>query len=398
MYALRVARIAGIDVFADWSLLIIFALITLSLAAGMFPSWHPGWGAGLTWGTALAAAVLFFVSVLIHELAHALVGRAYGIEVRRITLFVFGGMAQIEHEPGRWRAELWMAVVGPIASLVIGILCLRVAMGTLQMPEQGVQSTAEIRSWLSQLPPLQTLLLWLGQINVLLALFNLVPAFPLDGGRVLRALLWAISGDPQRATRWASTLGQAFAWVLIASGIAMILGAEVPVLGSGTVNGIWIAFIGWFLNAAALVSYREVLLRDALHDVAVSKVMLTRLDVVTPDMSVQELLENHALHSEQRAFPVVEGTRLAGMVCQRDLGKVAQDRRRALTVRDIMKPVGELTAVGPAADAMDVLELLVRRNFNQVPVVENGELEGLVRRADILRWLALHRHGAAQHL
>jgi Zn-dependent protease/CBS domain-containing protein len=396
--ALRLIRIAGIDVFVDWSLLIIFALISLSLAEGMFPSWHPDWSPGLSWVTAVAAAVLFFASVLIHELAHALVGRANGIAVRRITLFVFGGVAEIEHEPGRWKSELWMAVVGPLASLLIGAVCLVVAVGTLQVPEQpGEPGAAQVQSWLAQLAPVPTLLLWLGQVNIMLALFNLVPAFPLDGGRVLRALVWGFTGDVQRATRLASALGQAFAWLLIASGLAMILGANVPLFGSGVGSGIWLAFIGWFLHNAALVSYRQVLVRDALHDVAVSKVMLTRFDAVTPQMSLQELLDQHILRTEQRAFPVLQDGRLAGMVCQRDLDTVAQAQRSSLTVRDIMKPVGELTVVGPRDDAMDVLTLLARRDINQVPVVENGQLAGLVRRADILRWLALHHHGAAEH-
>lgn len=400
MRALHLTRIFGVDVFVDWSLLIIFALITLSLASGMFPAWHPDWGPGLTWITALAAAVLFFASVLAHELAHALVGRSYGMEVRRITLFVFGGMAEIEHEPGRWKAELWMAIVGPIASLVIGTVCVVLAGSAIQTPAIGEPGLPDIQAWLARLGPVPTLLLWLGQINIMLAFFNLVPAFPLDGGRVLRALMWAVTGDLQRATRWASALGQAFAWLLIGSGVAMILGGTVPVLGSGMGNGIWLAFIGWFLNNAALVSYRQLLLRDALHDVSVAKVMLTRFDAVSPQLSVQELLEDHVLRSEQRAFPVVEGDRLVGMVCQRDLEKATRDPQQeagSLRVRDIMKPASELTAVGPRADAMDVLALLARRDVNQVPVVENGHLEGLVRRADILRWLALHHHGAAGH-
>lgn len=398
MRALHLTRIAGIDVFVDWSLLIVFALIVLSLGMGVFPAWHPGWSAGLSWITAIAAALLFFASVLAHELAHALVGRRYGVEVRRITLFVFGGMAQIEHEPGRWRAELWMAIVGPITSLIIGILCVMISGSLIPGPPPHAEpSLAEIQALLARMGPLPTLLLWLGQINIILGIFNLVPAFPLDGGRVLRALMWAVTGDLQRATRWASRLGQAFAWILIASGIAMILGLSVPVFGSGAANGIWLAFIGWFLNNAALVSYRQLILRDALHDVAISKVMLTRFDAVRPGMTLGELLDEHVLRSEQRAFPVVEGDHLLGMVCQRDLEKIPTGQRASLTVRDVMKPASELTAVTPRDDAMDVLTLLAQRDFNQVPVVENGHLAGLVRRADILRWLALHHGGVVGH-
>jgi len=385
-------------VYVDWSLLIVFALITVSLAWGMFPVWHPDWSPGLAWITALAAAVLFFASVLAHELSHALVGRAWGIHIRRITLFVFGGMAHLEHEPARWRAELWMAVVGPITSLLIGLICVTGAVaGSAAALAQsaGPATLAESQQLLARMGPISTLLLWLGQVNIMLAIFNLVPAFPLDGGRVLRALMWGVTGDIQRATKWASALGQAFAWLLIASGIAMVLGLSVPIFGSGTGNGIWLAFIGWFLNNAALVSYRQLIVREALHDLSISKLMLTRFDAVAPDISVQELVENHMLRSEQRAFPVIEGDRLLGMVCQSEVARVTPSQRGSVAVRDIMKPASELTAVNPRDDAMDVMTLLAQRDVNQVPVVENGHLAGLVRRADILRWLALHHGGTA---
>src|SRR5690242_19429734 len=304
---LPIMRIAGIDVTVDWSLLIIFALITTSLAAGLFPQWHPAWSPATSWLTALAAAVLFFVSVLAHELSHALVGRANGIRVKRITLFVFGGMAQMEQEPGRWPAELWMAIVGPITSLVIGIACV-LAAGAATL----ASDVPDLERFLASLDPGRTLLLWLGQINIVLALFNLVPAFPLDGGRVLRAVLWGATDDLRRATRWASALGQLFAGFLIAAGIAMVLGISLPYLGSGAANGVWLAFIGWFLNNAALMSYRQLLTRELLHDVPVGRLMIRQLETVWPDMPLDMLVSNFLVRSDQRAFPVLEGERLAG--------------------------------------------------------------------------------------
>src|SRR5688572_21416840 len=217
----RLGSVSGIELRIDWSLAIIFVLIVSMLGGGLFPAWHPEWSAAHSWATAFAAALLFFASVLVHELSHALTGRAHGIPVKRITLFVFGGMAQLEREPHEWRAELWMAIVGPLTSLVLGIAFLVGAeslMGDVQVdPTQPA-------ALLAQLGTAPTLLLWLGQVNIVLALFNLVPAFPLDGGRVLRAALWGATGDLLKATRWASSLGQAFAWVLIAAGHAMILG------------------------------------------------------------------------------------------------------------------------------------------------------------------------------
>lgn len=385
-------RIAGIDVTVDWSLLIIFAIITTSLASGEFPQWHPQWSPLTSWLTALAAAVLFFASVLAHELSHSLVGRANGVQIKRITLFVFGGMAQMEHEPGRWPAELWMAIVGPVTSLAIGLLCLFAAdLGAAAGAAAQAGNAPELERLLASLDPGRTLLLWLGQINIVLAVFNLVPAFPLDGGRVLRAILWGATRDLRRATRWASALGQAFAWTLIAAGIAMILGVSLPYFGRGAGNGIWLAFIGWFLNNAALMSYRQVLTRERLHDVPVGRLMLTNLETVWPDMPLDMFVSNFVLRTDQRAYPVLAGERLAGLICQRDVERLQPAQRHSLSVRDVMKPADQLIVVGVDDDASDVLELLAKRDINQVLVVTEGRVAGLVRRADILRWLALHR-------
>ena len=382
-------RIAGIDIIVDWSLLIIFALIVMGLASGVFPQWHPQWSAATAWLTALIAAVLFFTSVLLHELSHALVGRANGIEVRRITLFVFGGMAQMEHEPGRWPAELKMAIVGPLTSLVIGVLCLYA--GTYGISAAAIERAGGLQRLLAEANPGQTLLLWLGQVNVLLALFNLVPAFPLDGGRVLRALMWGATHDLRRATRWASSLGQAFAWLLIGAGIAMVLGLSVPILGAGLINGLWLAFIGWFLNNAALMSYRQLLTREMLQDVHIARLMLTRFEVVPPQLPLETLIEGYMLRSDQRAFPVVDGDgQFLGLVCQRDIERMPPEKRRTMTVREAMKPAASLVVARPGDDALDVLNILAQRDINQVPVIENGRAIGLLRRADILRWLALH--------
>ena len=390
---LHLAHIAGIDVRVDWSLLIVFLLIVSSLAMGLFPAWHPDWGSGLAWLTAIAAALLFFGSVLAHELSHALMGRRQGIAVRRITLFVFGGMAHMEHEPHRWRAELWMAIVGPFTSLVIGSVCLLIVELWID-PADLVSSPdgATVQALLARLPPLPTLLLWLGQVNIVLALFNLVPGFPLDGGRVLRAVLWGVTGDMRRATRWASAAGQAFAWVLIIAGFSMMLGVRIPVLGTGFASGVWIAFIGWFLNNAALVSYRQLLTREALQDVPVSRLMMTRFASVTPDLSVEALVEEHVVRTGQRAFPVERNGRLAGIVCLRDIQQLPRQQRATSTVADIMTPAERIAIVHPEDDALDALETLARRNVNQLPVVEaDGTLRGLLRREDVLRWLALHR-------
>lgn len=275
----RLGQVSGIGVHVDWSLAIIFALVTVSLGGVVFPSWHPDWSPWLLGIVSLAAAALFFVSVLIHEFSHALVGRRHGIEVKRITLFVFGGMAHMEREPGTWRGEFWMAAAGPITSLALGASFL--LLGGWMAPAQV--STNDPQEALSQLSPMATLFAWLGPVNILLALFNLVPGFPLDGGRVLRAILWARMNDFRRATRTASQIGQGFAFLLITIGFLMMLGIQVPFFGASLIGGLWLAVIGWFLNNSARASYRQLLLEETLEDVPV----VTRIMKTDPTVTVR---------------------------------------------------------------------------------------------------------------
>jgi Zn-dependent protease len=237
-------RVLGIRIVVDWSVLVIFALVAANLGLGVFPSWHPTWSAGLVWGLAIAAALLFFASILVHELSHAIVARLFGIPVQRITLFVFGGMAHMEREPSSPRAELAIAAAGPIASLTIGAAATLLASGSMGKVEDP---TSALRS----LGPGTTLLLWLGPINLVLGLFNLIPGFPLDGGRMLRAALWAITKNLRTATRWATRVGIAVAWVIIAIGITVLL-------SGGVLEGLWLGLIGWFLSSAARASGREM--------------------------------------------------------------------------------------------------------------------------------------------
>lgn len=383
----RIGQLAGIHVYLDWSLLIIIFLISTSLAVGLFPAWHPDWDPMLSWTTAIAAAVLFFASVLAHELSHALVGRATGIRVERITLFVFGGMAHMENEPRAWQSELWMAAVGPLTSVVLGIIFLTLS-GLITGPV--ALDLEDPSQALSALGPAATLLFWLGRINIILALFNLVPGFPLDGGRVLRAILWGITRDLRKATRWASRLGQAFAWLLILNGFAMMLGMRVPFFGAGPIAGIWLAFIGWFLNNAAMVSYRQLLVRESLEHVPVARIMQTQYLSVAPDLDLASLVDQHLMRSGQRSFPVEQEGRFLGMVCLHDIRKVEIGLRATTTVSEIMTPADRLTTVRPQDDAAEALSLLASRDVNQIPVTENDTLRGLVRREDILKWLTLH--------
>lgn len=381
-----IGRLFGIKIQIDWSWFFIFLLVTWNLAV-VFSRLHPAWGTALNWGVAAAASILFFASVLAHELAHSLVARAQGLPVRRITLFLFGGVSNIEREPPSPGAEFLIAVVGPITSIVLGAIFLFAA----SVSAGGLQNIgARPEAAIAQLDPLSTLLLWLGPINILVGIFNLIPGFPLDGGRILRSILWSITNSLRQATRWASYVGQAIAWLMIIAGIAMVFGIRIPFLGRGLIGGLWLAFIGWFLNNAAVQSYQQVVINDILEGVPVARLMRADVPTVSPDIPVSALVYDHVMGTDERAFPVLEGDRLVGLVTLEDVRQVPRSEWDITTVGSIMTPANELDVVTPREDASEALSKLMRRDVRQVPVTENSHLIGIVRRRDIVRWLQLH--------
>lgn len=388
----RLGKIFGINIDIDWSWILIFLLVTWNLAGGVFPSLHPEWGPALNWGTGIVASLLFFASVLAHELAHSLVALARGLPVRRITLFIFGGVANIEKEPPSPGTEFLMAIVGPITSIALGLLFLFLG-GAL-----GAGSQADLQNparMLAGLGPLETLLLWLGPINIILGLFNLIPGFPLDGGRVLRSILWAATDNLRKATRWASWVGQATAWLFIIAGIAMVFGAQVPFFGTGLISGLWLAFIGWFLNNAAVQSYQQVVVADVLEGVPVSRLMRSDAPIVAPGIPISQLVDEYIMGTDERAFPVLDGDRLVGLVCLEDVRKVPRADWDTTLVSQIMMPAAQLDTITPREDASDALGKLARRDVRQMPVVQDGRLVGMLRRRDIMRWLHLQSELAA---
>lgn len=372
----------GVRIRVDWSLWIVFALVAFGLGGSLFPAWHPDWSPWLHWSVAIGAAVLFFASVLAHELSHAIVARASGVSVRQITLFLFGGVAHLDDEPPSPQAELRIALIGPVVSIVIGVvawLC-----GTLlAAPAWGAAEAADDPAQaMAGVGPLATLLLWLGPVNVLLGVFNLVPGFPLDGGRVLRSLLWWWKGDLVLASRWAARAGHVVAWLLMGFGVWLLL-------AGGFLQGLWLILIGWFLNNAARLGHEQLLVRRALEGVSVRELMWRQVERVAPDVSVRELVDEHYMGGDQRGFPVEQDGRLIGLVCFDDLRRLPRDVWDATSVREIMTPLEELATLPPDADAQRALEQLARRDVEQIPVVQGRELVGLVRRRDIVKWLAL---------
>jgi Zn-dependent protease/CBS domain-containing protein len=379
-------RIRGIEVRIDWSLAIVFWLIALNLGAGLFPRAHPDWTPLQSWLVAIAAAVLFFLSILAHELAHALVGRRQGIEVDGITLFMFGGIAHLRGEPRSAGAELKMTIVGPLTSLVIGIAATLLGMWLASV---GPRDTAIGVGMIRRLGPLATILLWLGPVNIVLALFNMVPGFPLDGGRVLHAILWRATGDVATATRWASAVGRAVALLFVAAGAVMIFGGRVPLLGGGSGQGLWLVFIGWFLHSAALRSQRQVRVRAALEDVRVAELMRPGAETVPRSLSLADLAERFLSVPDQGCFPVVDGTVLVGAVCVGDLRRVPREEWARHTVAEVMAPARQLPTVGPDEELSGALEKLGTAHLDQLPVVEGDRVTGVLRLADIARWLEL---------
>lgn len=381
----RLGRLFGIKIDVDWSWLLIFILVTWNLMS-VFSDVHPGWGTVLNLGTALVASLLFFGSVLAHELAHSLMAIAQGVPVRSITLFLFGGVSNIEREPPSPRAEFLITIVGPLTSIVLGgIFILLSTIGAVSLGGAMQNPSAA----LADLGPIMTLLLWLGPINILLGVFNLVPGFPLDGGRILRSILWAATGSLRTATRWASYVGQGVAWLMIIGGIAMVFGAEIPFFGTGLVSGLWLAFIGWFLNNASAQSYRQVVVQNLLEDLPVSAIMRRDPPVVHPDMPISTLVHETLMGTDEHAFPVMEGGRLVGLVCLHDVRGVQRDRWPNTTVAQIMTPRERLVIASPDDESDEALNKLQKGDHRQLPVLQQEELVGLLRRRDIMRWLQL---------
>ncbi len=382
-----IGRIFGIRIYIDPSWIFIFLLVTWNLAAGALAVVHPEWGPTTIWLVAIVASLLFFGSVLAHELAHSLVARSQGVPVRRITLFMFGGVADIEREPPSPRAEFLITVVGPLTSLVIGIICLLIGTAIAGISNLSIYDPEGL---LAQLNPLSTILLWLGPINIVLAVFNLVPGFPLDGGRILRSIIWAISNNLRLATRIASLIGQAIGWLMILAGVAMIFGAHIPFFGTGLVSGLWLIFIGWFLSSAASQSYRQLVIHHILEGVPVNRIMRTDIPTASPYMTIEDLVRLLLINSDERSFPVVEDGKLVGLVCIEDLKKVAREEWPIVPVSRIMTPKDKLVTIGPNDDLAKAFEQLARIDVNQLPVVVGDTLVGLLRRRDLLRWLQIH--------
>ncbi len=369
---IKLGRAFGVEIGLHYSWLIIAFLITLSLASH-FQMTNAQWGGGVIWASAISTAALFFAAIIAHELSHAAVARARGLPVRSITLFALGGVAQIEKEAADAKTEFWMGIAGPITSAFIGFVLLGVASLLGWSPEAGALTS-------TPKTPLLAMVVWLGYINVSLALFNMVPGFPLDGGRVLRAILWWITGDATRSTRIAARTGQVVAFGLIAFGLVQFFG------GAGF-GGLWMAFIGWFLLDAARASYAQVGIAESLRGLRVGDVMEKECPVVDGRSNLQTLVDDHLLRTGHRCFFVVDDGRVAGLVTPHEIKKVERARWPNTTLESVMVPLEKLHAVTPDSPVVEALDMMGRENVNQLPVVSGGQLEGMISRGHVLQLL-----------
>jgi Zn-dependent protease len=382
---IRIAKLFGINIEIDWSWLLILMLVVWDLST-TFAQIQPDWSTFFAITMGILAALLFFLSVLLHELAHSLVAKSQGLPVNKITLFLFGGVANIREEPKSPGNEFTMAILGPVTSIVIGFVLLLLAGIGLQVQDLSQFDPME---FLQGLGAFRTLAVWLGSINVILGVFNLIPGFPLDGGRVLRSIIWAITDNLRTATRWASYVGQGIAWVMITGGIAMVFGIRIPLFGQGVVNGVWMMLIGWFLNNAAIRSYQQLVVRDVLENVPVRQMTKRNPPTVSANITVESLIEDYIMQTDDHAFPVMEDGKLVGIVCLDDVRRVPSGERQTKTISDIMTPKSDLITINPDDPASDALKEISNRSIRQLVVLQDGELFGLVRRRDIVRYLQL---------
>jgi Zn-dependent protease len=366
----KFGRIAGISIGLHYSWFIIAVLIALSLVQH-FHAVDPQWSRTVVWMAAAVTSVLFFVALLLHELAHSLVAKARGLRVRAITLFALGGVSQIESEARDAKSEFWIAIAGPITSVVIGLVLL---------------GTAWLGGWLvagGPATPLTSVLVWLGNINILLAAFNMVPGYPLDGGRVLRALIWSVTHNADRATRLAAKVGQAVAFLFILAGLwRFFVGANF--------GGLWLAFIGWFLLDASRASYVQVEIMAGLRDRRVADVMDHDYATVEGRLSLQDFVDEYLLRSGRRCFVVLHNGQVAGLVTPHEVKSVDRQSWSQTTVQSVMRPLRQLRTVAPDTPALQALELMSREDVNQLPVISGGRLAGIFSRGHVLRFLRTH--------
>src|SRR5579875_2898742 len=361
--SIPIGTIHGIKIRIHWSWAIVFVLLTWSLAEGYFPSIYGSWSQTEYWVVAAVASLLLFVSVLLHELGHSLVAQSEGLPVTSITLFIFGGVSNLSREPSSPGDEFRIAFAGPAVSIVIGVVCVL------------LHNAITDPTWLT------AIFGYLGVTNLLLAAFNLLPAYPLDGGRVLHSMIWAITHNSVVATRWASTIGEGFGWLFILGGLWLVFAGDL-------VNGIWLAMIGWLLQTTAS-NYRHAPNTNDLQALTVRDVMSRNVDAVPPDTDLADAVYDYLLRSGQQALPVGPDGRLLGVLSMTDVQHFLQAQWPTVPVSRAMTPATRVETVPSTMSATDALRLMTAHRRHELPVVDNDRLVGLVSQAGIMRYFQM---------
>lgn len=369
MRGFRLGKILGFEITIDWSWLLIFFLVAFTLAQFYFPAALPQAGTGMYWALGILASILLFASVLAHELSHSVVARKYGQEVKGITLFLFGGMSQTTEEPKTPKEEFWMAIAGPLTSFALALMFYIFSGAAV-----ALQSPAWVYATLDYL--------WF--INLVLAIFNLVPGFPLDGGRVLRSAIWAGTNDLRKATQYASWAGQGFGYLLMALGFLDIL------TRGNLVGGLWIIFIGWFIAGAARSSYQQLLVRQALSGVHVDQVMTTDVPAIPADMSLRQFVDEYLLRHEYSCYPVVNVEEVLGVIGIEEVRTIPSDQWSYARVGDVVHSVNNAYKIQAEDDVWDAVTKLADESVCRLLVMEDNHLKGTVGRETVFR-LVQHR-------
>jgi Zn-dependent protease/CBS domain-containing protein len=365
---IKLFKIFGFEVGIDWSWIILAILIAWSLSVGFFPFRYKSLPTQTYWVMGIVGALGLFFSIVFHEMCHSLVARQYGMRMKGITLFIFGGVAEMGEEPPNPKAEFMMAIVGPISSLVIGIVF------------YGIYFLGRQNGWSE---PINGVVQYLAYINGLLAFFNLVPAFPLDGGRVLRSILWGLKKNLRWATRISSRIGSGF-------GILLILLGAFQFLRGNFIGGMWWFLIGMFLRGAAKTSYQQLLLRKALEGEIVQRFMKTDPVTVTPSRSVEQLVQDYIYKYHYKMFPIVEDTgRLIGCVSTKQVREIPREEWGQRRVGEIATQCSAENTVGPQVDAMKALSLMSKSGLSRLMVTEKDRLLGIITLKDLLKFFAL---------
>jgi Zn-dependent protease/predicted transcriptional regulator len=360
-----IGKAFGISLRLHYSWFFVFILVTWVLVTGYFPVNFPDWSLGISILAGVITSLLFFASVLVHELMHSIVSIKQGVPVNAITLFIFGGVSEISEEPKKPVDEFRMTMAGPLSSLILGMIFLAIWYWWNDSPEM-----------------IKAISFWLGWINVFLAGFNLIPGFPLDGGRVLRSIIWWRTGNLLKATKIASYVGRGVGYLFILGGIYMVFTGDWG-------NGLWLVLIGWFLQSAAKGSYQQTALQEILKGHRAIEIISRDCVSITPNISIEELVNYHMLGQGRRCVMVNENDRVIGLLALQDIKKIPRERWAMTTAREAMVPASKLKTISSDTELNMVLKIIISENISQIPVEENGEIIGIIARENIFAFINL---------